>query len=92
MSGETAAKWIGNPPTQNSVQAGNQNQCKQDRNTLGEVLLFLLDIALHPQQQGSLPLVQLAELVELEQLIGEHLLVLAFDSLEEVDEELVLSL
>lgn len=56
-----------------------------------EVFTRLLDVVLDPEENGRLPLVQLAQLVVLEELVGESFLVARFDGLDEVDEKLVLS-
>lgn len=69
---------------------GNQRR-KQIQSHLRKVLLGLLDIVLNPQQDSSLPLVQLAELIKLEQLISELFLVTSLHSLEQVHEQLVLT-
>ena len=58
---------------------------------LRKVFPLLLDIVLDPQQKSRLPLVQLAKLVELEELISESFLVAGFNGLNEVNEELMLS-
>lgn len=66
---------------------GVENQSKQH---LREVLLRLFNAVFDPQQKGSLPLVQLTELVKLEEFIGKAFLITRFYSLEQVNEELVL--
>lgn len=57
---------------------------------LREVLLSFLNVILDPQKEGCLPLVQLAELVKLEELVSEALLVTTLNSLGQVHEQLVL--
>ncbi len=74
-----------------SIGGGNQKGVEnKSRHDLRKVLLRLFDSVLDPQQKGSLPLVQLTELIELEELIGKAFLIPGFYSLEQVDEELVL--
>lgn len=58
---------------------------------LREVFFRLLNAALDTQQKSGLPLVQLAKLVELEQLIGKRFLIATLHGLEQVDEKLVLA-
>lgn len=58
---------------------------------LRKVLALLLDTFLHPKQQRCLPLVQLAHLIELEQLVCELLLVTFFHSFRQISQQLVLS-
>lgn len=53
---------------------------------LREVLLSFLDVILDPQKEGCLPLVQLAELVKLEELISKAFLVTTLNSLGQVHE------
>ena len=53
---------------------------------LREVLLSFLNVILDPQKDGCLPLVQFAELVKLEELVGEALLITILDSLGQVHE------
>lgn len=70
---------------------GESNVENKSKHRLREVLFRLFDIVLDPQQKGSLPLVQLTELVILEELIGEAFLVPRFYCLKQVDQKLVLS-
>lgn len=60
-------------------------------NYLREILCLLLDIVLDAEEQGCLPFVQLAQLIKLVELVGEGLLVTLFNSLNEVNKQLVLS-
>ena len=53
---------------------------------LRKVLLSLLDVILDPQEQSSLPLVQLAELIILEQFLSKGLLITILNSLGQVHE------
>lgn len=53
---------------------------------LREVLLSFLDVILDPQKESCLPLVQLAELVKLEELVSEALLVTTLNGLGQVHE------
>lgn len=59
---------------------------------LRKVLLLLLNVVLHPQEEGRLPLVQRRQLIELEELVGESRLVRLLKGLDEVDKQLVLPL
>lgn len=59
--------------------------------SLRKVLLRLLNAVLDPQQDSSLPLVQLAQLIELEQLVSEEFLVTGLHRLQQIHKELVLA-
>ena len=59
---------------------------------LGKVLSRLLNPILHPQQYRRLPLIQLAKLIVLEELVRKRLLIALLHCLCEVGEEEVLAL
>lgn len=59
---------------------------------LRELIVRLLDGALDPQQDGGLPLVQLAHLVVRVQLVGVLVLVALLDGPDQVHQQLVLAL
>lgn len=72
------------------AQMGNQRKHQTSR-ILREIFLRLFNTALDPEQNSGLPLVQLAQLVELEQFISEKLLITSLHGLQQVNEELVLA-